>query len=110
MSTDGYLPAGLVIALEEALDDYSDHQAWRCGHPNRYKLDKDCACGLHEWRRGAMKVLGQVPCATCHGSGTRPTVDPSDGWMTCPDCVGTGRNPGDLQDKPAPETTQKDNA
>lgn len=33
-------------ALRKTLEDYAEHQSWRCGHPDRYPWDPDCPCGL----------------------------------------------------------------
>ena len=35
-----------VRELRGALNEYADHQSWRCGHPDRYPWEPDCPCGL----------------------------------------------------------------
>jgi hypothetical protein len=55
--------------LQEALDEYADHQSWRCQHPPHYYLagdppaDGDCACGLIAWQRRARQALDTQPGA-----------------------------------------------
>jgi hypothetical protein len=85
------VPTTSETLLIEALDDYAEHQAWRCGHPRRYRLGVDCACGLHDWRRRAIAALGLDPCPACHGAGATPTAGDDDGWAPCDTCKGLGR-------------------
>ena len=35
-----------VKQLRAALNEYADHQSWRCAHPDRYPWEPDCPCGL----------------------------------------------------------------
>lgn len=42
----------LIRELRQALEEYADHQSWRCGHPDRYPWNPDCPCGLVSTLRG----------------------------------------------------------
>ena len=37
---------GEEARLREAVEEYADHNSWRCGHPDRYPWEPDCPCGL----------------------------------------------------------------
>lgn len=30
----------------ELFEEYAQHDAWRCEHPDRYPWEPDCPCGL----------------------------------------------------------------
>lgn len=51
----------LRVLLTRALDEFADHQSWRCAHPDRYPLDDvdppDCCCGLHQFTIQARAAL-----------------------------------------------------
>lgn len=52
----------LTMLLREAMDEYADHQSWRCDHPDRYSHDPDCPCGL-------VKFTERVEAALATGDG-----------------------------------------
>jgi hypothetical protein len=36
----------VVERLREVVEEYADHQSWRCQWPDRYPQTPDCPCGL----------------------------------------------------------------
>lgn len=47
--------------LPELIEDYAQHQAWKCGEPDRYPWDPDCHCGLtRELRKVGLLALVDV--------------------------------------------------
>jgi len=42
-----------VERLREVIQEYAQHDSWRCGHPGRYPQDEDCPCGLLSTLRDA---------------------------------------------------------
>lgn len=59
--------------LREGVDEYLEHQSWRCGHPDRWPWDPDCQCGLVEFEKRARKLLNDAspaetgPTRNAHG-------------------------------------------
>lgn len=50
----------LRALLREALDEHTDHTAWRCAYPDRYgPFDDDCMCGLVAFGRRARAALAE---------------------------------------------------
>lgn len=58
--------AELRALLREGLDDYAQHDSWRCAYPPHYylandgakHLEGDCPCGLLSYTERVNKVLG----------------------------------------------------
>jgi hypothetical protein len=36
----------VLSARAAAVEEYADHQSWRCAHPERFPWEPDCPCGL----------------------------------------------------------------
>lgn len=70
MRTERDLLTGLV-------NEYADHQSWRCAHPDRYPWNPDCPCGLVGKLAAAGMEPGQArsPSVAVTLTGTTGSVD-----------------------------------